>query len=179
MKIALIGYNATGKTTLGLEIARRLSIAHMSLDDVRYSLDGEESNLEEAVKRVEAFLDNNDSWVIDGNQPRLSERRKLDEADIIILFDFNRIQSLKWAIKRHRENKRKGLEKPREKVGYDYILYTLHGGRTWRQRAHWNRILTRHKDKTIVLKKPCDIDSLLNGRFSLKERDSIQSDIEP
>lgn len=164
MKIAVIGYNATGKTTLSRILSDALSIPMLILDDVRY--DGEENRpLEEALKEVDDFLLNNESWILDGNQPRLREKEKLAAADYIIFFNFSRLQSLLWAFKRQRENKRNKIKNPREKVGFDYFMYTIHGGRTWRQSAHWNRVINRHPEKVIILKKKGDIQRLLNGEL--------------
>lgn len=85
-KIALFGWPACGKSTLGEFLSGKLNINLYSLDTIRYK------NSYNNVKDDDKFLIEyekillKDSWIIDGNALDFIESR-LEQADVLIFFD--------------------------------------------------------------------------------------------
>ena len=67
LKIQIIGYSGSGKSTLAKKLGIHFDIPYLHLDNVQFYGDWEERSKEEQNKIVDEFLENNDSWVIDGN----------------------------------------------------------------------------------------------------------------
>ena len=89
MKIAVIGYSGSGKSPLPRRLGRRFKLPVLFLDQVHWLPGWKEQEPREEAFQVEAFMDDHDSWVIDGNYSRLSFQRRMEEADHIIFMNFN------------------------------------------------------------------------------------------
>ena len=70
MKIAIIGYSGSGKSTLARKLAEHYNTPVLHLDAVHHLPGWQERDTESEKAIIGAFLDKNDSWVIDGNYSR-------------------------------------------------------------------------------------------------------------
>ena len=73
MRIYIIGTSCSGKTTLARNIAEKLNITHIELDQLFWQPNWQQSDPEEFREIVEAKLISEDNWVIDGNYRRIRE----------------------------------------------------------------------------------------------------------
>ncbi len=99
MKISIIGYSASGKSTLAQDISQTYNLPLLHLDQVNLTENWQERDLDEAINIVENFM-KRDDWVIDGNYDKLKKTERLALSDIIIFLNFNRFNCLARAIKR-------------------------------------------------------------------------------
>lgn len=66
MKVAVVGYAGSGKSTFARRLGDALCIPVQHLDQVFYTSNWQERDKGEARDLAEAFLDVNDAWVVDG-----------------------------------------------------------------------------------------------------------------
>ncbi len=156
MKISIIGYSSSGKSTLARKLAEKYSIPVMHLDDVHFSDGWTERNAEEKLRDVENFLNENSSWVIDGNYTKLFYDRRTEEADMIIMLLFNRFACLSRAYRRYK--KYKGLTRPdmaegcNEKFDAEFACWILYGGRNKKARDRYKNLAEKYPDKIVIIK---------------------------
>ena len=102
MRIAVIGYSGSGKSTLAARLGAAYGVPVLHLDSVHWLPGWVERPREEEKALVRAFLDQNASWVIDGNYSTLYYEERLEKADRIVFLNFNRFICLHRAAKRAR-----------------------------------------------------------------------------
>ena len=161
MKITVIGYSGAGKSTLSGMLSQIYGCPVLYLDRVQFEPGWKERDREEARRQVQEFLDRESSWIIDGNYQAFWQKRRLEEADQILFFDFSRGRCLYQALKRYfgnigtvRESAADGCE---EKIDLEFILWILWKGRTKEKRGHYREILREYPKKCVVLKKRKDV----------------------
>ena len=160
MKIAIIGYSGSGKSTLARKLSEKYEIPVLHFDTVQFLPNWVIRPEEEKQAMTEAFLNVNDSWVIDGNYSKLSYERRMEEADVIIQLRFNRFASL-WRVTRryltYKEDTRPDMAQGcKEKLDWEFITWVLWKGRSKKSRQRYQSVLSlsgedhRHqKPKTV------------------------------
>ena len=170
MKIAILGYSASGKSTLAGCLARHYGIEALHLDRVQFLPGWQTRPSEEKKQLVAQFMATHAAWVIDGNYSNLERNRRLEEADLIIQMLFPRLSCLHRAWKRYR--KYKGTSRPdmsegcNEKLDAEFIRWILFDGRKKEIRKRYQAEQARYPQKTVVLKNQSDLNRFLN---SIKE----------
>jgi adenylate kinase family enzyme len=66
MKVILVGNAGAGKSTLAGRLAERESSARLSLDQVAFLAGSVRRPRRESIADVEAFIDEHESWIIEG-----------------------------------------------------------------------------------------------------------------
>src|SRR5574344_1420324 len=89
MKIQIIGYSGAGKSKLAKALSEKYDLPLLYLDKIKFYDDWKEHSNEEITNEIQTFLDNNDSWVIDGNYSSICPER-FSQCDIIIFLNYNR-----------------------------------------------------------------------------------------
>jgi len=85
-RINIIGNAGSGKTTLALCLAKRLSLPVIHLDQIFLKAGWAPINREEQVKRIQEIISQQDQWVIEGNYSATFKTR-FSCCDIIIYID--------------------------------------------------------------------------------------------
>lgn len=152
MKIAVLGYSGAGKSTLARMLGAHYEIPVLHLDTVQFLPDWEIRNEQEKKQLVLDFMQQ-ESWVIDGNYSSLYKNERLEQADRIMILSFNRFFCFKSALKRYFQNK--GHTRPdmadgcNEKFDFEFALWILFLGRTYRRRKGYKEIYNKYKSKTL------------------------------
>lgn len=161
MKTAVIGYSGSGKSTLSGRLSKLYGCPCLYLDRVQFEPGWKERDREEARSLVKAFMDQEVSWVIDGNYEKFWQERRLEEADQILFFNFSRARCLYQALKRYfhyrgtvRKSAADGCE---EKMDLEFILWLLRDGRTKERRQHNQDIWNRYREKCVVFHNRKDV----------------------
>ena len=166
MKISIIGYSASGKSTFAKNIGDILNIPVLHLDKVNFLPNWEERKVEESEKIVLNFIEeNNNKFVIDGNYSKFAYDLRMKISDKIIFFDFDRFTCLFQAFQRYNKYKGKVRESMSEgcceKLDWEFIKWVLFDGRTEDRINKYNRVIEQYKDKTIIVKNRKEADDLL------------------
>ena len=66
MKVILLGNAGAGKSTLARRLLQRQPAARLSLDEVAFGTGAERRPLNESIAEVQAFIEKNESWIIEG-----------------------------------------------------------------------------------------------------------------
>lgn len=162
MKIVVMGYSGSGKSTLAKKLADDYQIDVLHLDKVHHLPCWKERDLEDEKQIVKQFLDSHGSWVIDGNYFKLSYKRRLEEANLIVILLFNRFHSLYRVFKRY--YRYKGKTRPDmsegclEKMDIEFIKWILWDSRTYEKRLRYKKVKDQYPDKVIVLKNQKQIE---------------------
>lgn len=105
MKIAILGTSGSGKSTLAKQLGEQCGAPVLHLDAVHFLPGWVERTPEEEKIILSRFLDEHDSWVIDGNYTGNCYARRLEEADQILVLWFDRFVCLQRVLKRWWENR--------------------------------------------------------------------------
>lgn len=164
MKIALIGYSASGKSTLAQKLGKLYHVPVLHLDTVHHLPGWQVKDREISRKEVETFLDAHADWVIDGNYTKLAYARRLQEADEIYIVALNRFACLYRAFCRYiryRNKSRPDLaEGCNEKLDGAFIWWILWKGRTGRKKQDLQVAMEQYPEKCRLLCSQKDIDNL-------------------
>ena len=162
MKISILGYSGSGKSTLARTLGKHYGLDVLHFDAVQFLPGWTVRDTSEKQQIVKDFLDTRDSWVIDGNYSKLSYDRRLESSDVIILLLFNRISCLFRAYKRYRTYK--GTTRPdmakgcNEKFDKEFVKWILWEGRSKTARKRYKTLISRYKDKTVVIRNQRQLD---------------------
>ncbi|TCD46417.1 AAA family ATPase [Streptococcus sp. X16XC17] len=165
MKIQLIGYAGAGKSTLAKKLARYYQIPFCHLDNIQFLPNWKSQSAENFNKILDLFLNNHDSWVIDGNYSKYHFNRRLEEADCIIFMNFPAYLSFFRVLKRYlryRGHSRPDMaEGCLEKLDWEFIWRILYRGRNKKKRTIFEKICKDYSSKMVILKNQKEIDDFL------------------
>ena len=152
MKIVIIGYSGSGKSTLAKTLGAHYNIAVLHLDSVHFLSGWKVRDEKESNEIVKKFIEENESWIIDGNYHKIASYR-FELADKIIFLNYNRFFCLNSVIKIYKENIGKtrsdmaaGCE---EKLDLKFLYWVFIKGRSKTRRDRFKNILNNHKNAIV------------------------------
>lgn len=172
MKIAIIGYSGAGKSTLAVKLGAFYGAEVLHLDSVQFLPGWQERPLEEKQQMVGRFLDSHSAWVIDGNYSALHYDRRMEEADLIIMLLFGRLNCL-WRVTK-RYFKYRGKTRPdmgegcEEKLDSEFVWWVLHKGRTHPKQAKYKALCGKYIEKTVVIRNQRQMDGWMRNNLAPK-----------
>lgn len=155
-RIMIIGFSGCGKSTLARRIGRILSIEPTHIDALHWLPGWVESDREHKIKLLKPVLEM-DSWIIEGNYPRILWRERIEKSDTIIFLDYNRFLCLWRVIKRRimyngktRPDMGKGCK---EKLDIEFLRWVIYDQRKKRGKIYGeiNKIKEVYPDKKIYI----------------------------
>ena len=152
MKIVIIGYSGSGKSTLAKILGKHYNIPVLHLDSVNFLSGWNVRDEKETNEIVMKFIEENESWIIDGNYYKIAKER-FELADKIIFLNYNRFFCLKSVIKRYKEN----IGKTRsdmaigcdEKLDFEFLYWVFIKGRNKNRRERFKNIVKNHKNAIV------------------------------
>lgn len=164
MKIAILGYSGSGKSTTTKYLGELFHIPYLYMDTVYWAENWQERDREEALSMVAEFMKQKD-WIMDGNYSSLLQKERLEQADYIIYMSFSRCACLFRVLKRYFQNRNRTRESIAEgcieKIDLEFIWWVFYAGRTSKKRKKYKEIVEQYRDKTIVLKNQRQLDEFL------------------
>ncbi len=168
MKIAIVGYSGSGKSTLARRLGEKHSIPVLHFDRVQFLPSWKERDLSEKLRITNEFMENNASWVIDGNYFKLCLERRIAEADEIVLLLFSRLSCLRRAFGRYLKYKKTTrpdmAEGCNEKFDLEFMWWILHAGRVKERRAKYEHIISSSGKKAVVIKNQRQLDEYMKNK---------------
>lgn len=166
MKIAVLGFSGSGKSSLAKRLGIYYGIKTLHLDSVHWLNNWGERQEQEGREMVENFLKDNGHWVIDGNYTRYAHKERITQADLIIILLFNRFVCLSRVFKRYKKYKgtvREDMgENCKEKIDCEFVKWVLFEGRNKKRKSAFYDIARQYKDKTLIFKRQKTLDKWLN-----------------
>ena len=167
MKICVLGFSGSCKSTLARFLGERLNLPVLHLDCVFWYGDWQSRTREEQEIKVNEFIAANpESWVIDGNYLKIF-RERAELCDEIYFLNFNRFFCYSQALTRYK--KYKGEARPdlpcREKFDFEFKKWLLFDGRTKKRRNELKNFVFDAKGAVFEFKKQKDLEKFLKSRF--------------
>ena len=164
MKIAIIGYSGSEKSTLAKKLSKFYNCPLLYLDTVQFESGWKVRDINKGCLIVEEFM-KNDSWVIDGNYNKFLQKKRLDLADKIIFMNFPRRICFPQAYKRYVKYKNKTRKSMAigcvEKFDFEFIKWILFTGRSKSIRNHYKEICKNYKNKIVICNCQNDVDKFI------------------
>ena len=163
--VVITGPNGGGKSTLARKLGETYGVPVLHLDRVQWLPNWTERDDAEKRQIVKAFLDENESWIIDGNYSSLYQQRRLEEADLILLLLFPRLSCLYRVSKRKRQYR--GQTRPdmgegcQEKLDAAFLRWVLWEGRSRKIRQNYANIQKQYPEKTIMIRNQRELDGYI------------------
>ena len=152
MKIVIIGYSGSGKSTLAKTLGEHYNIKVLHLDSVNFLSGWKVRGQAESNEIVKKFIEENESWIIDGNYHKIAIER-FELADEIIFLNYNRLFCLNSVIKRYKDNIGKtrsdmaiGCE---EKLDFEFLYWVFIKGRSKTRRDRFYNIVKNHQNALV------------------------------
>lgn len=162
MKIAVIGYSGSGKSTISKILADKYSLPLLYLDCVHFLPHWNKRDKEEEKEIVNKFIKENNNWVIDGDYFDIYFDERLNQADKILLLSFNRLSCLYRAYKRSVEYKNKQRESMspqcEEVIDFAFVKHIIIDRKN--DTKVYEEVINKYKSKVIIVKNQKELDEL-------------------
>ncbi len=154
MKILVIGYSSSGKSTFTKRVGQVYNLPVLHIDKIFFSPNWVERDKVQVEKEIRSFM-KNDAWIIDGLYRNYAKER-FELSDQIFIFDFNRFKCLYGAIVRrvkfHNQIRDSIADGCKERLNFSFIWWILFGGRKKESKELLKNIKNMYKNKVIVFK---------------------------
>ena len=165
MKIAVIGFSGSGKSTVARRLGELTGAEVLHLDTVQFLPDWKIRPLEEKEAMVQVFLDTHSAWIVEGNYTKLSYERRLEEADQIWILLFDRITRFSRIVRRYRKYRGKSREDMAEgcteKLDRDFAGWVLWRGCTPERKRNMHDVVRRYPAKSHLFTNQHQVDTAL------------------
>ena len=165
MKIMIFGYPGSGKSTAAKIIGEKLNYPILNTDKILFNKNWIKKDINETNKLMKDFIDNNESWIIEGNATNNLFEERASLADIIIFTNLPRLvcyrqakSRAKYFMDKEREDRPKDCK---EKFTLSFRWWILFTSRIGKNRKKYNQILKKYKNKVINIKSRSELDIFL------------------
>ena len=173
MKIAVIGYTGSGKSSLAIRLAELYNCPLMHLDKVHFNADWQRRDRQQAYAEIDRFCDLPD-WVIEGNYFSLGMDRRFAEADRILFLNCNRFRCLVQALARayrFRGKQRDDLaDGCHDRITPSFLAWILFNGRSGKWLEKYRSIERQYPEKFVPLHTRAEIDAYVEALRKEKEQ---------
>ena len=167
MKIAIIGYSGSGKSTTAAALSEKLNIPVLHLDTIHFLPGWVERKRQDELALLDEFLTAHDSWIIDGNYSKLYYEKRMAEADKIIFLDFPRLVCLHRAFRRYLQNRGSTRSSMAvgcpEKFDLEFIIWILCKGRSKEAKSRYVNLSAKYPDKFIRICSQARLSAFLES----------------
>ncbi len=174
MKICVIGYSGSGKSSFATKLGELYKIEPTHMDKYHYESHWIERDKDIRNDMLKKVLDL-DEWILDGNYSKVITER-FDQADQIFIFNFNRMKCLYGAfirrVKYRNKARRSMTEGNPEKLDLEFIKWILYKSRTKHRRDYYKELKNKYSNKVVVFKTRKQVNQYLSsiGIYDFKEK---------
>lgn len=152
MKILVIGYSGSGKSTFAKRLAAHYRIPKLHIDKIFFGPNWKDRDKKVVESEIREFM-KQDDWIIDGTYRKLATER-YQQCDQLFIFNFNRFKCLYGAIYRrikyHNQNRDTIAVGCKERLNFSFFWWILFSGRKKDSRMLMKRNMVEYKDKVVV-----------------------------
>lgn len=164
MKIQIVGYAASGKSTFAQKLQKHYDLPLLHIDTIAFGPGWTEVERPLVEEGIRGFIATHENWIIDGLYRRLATER-FDDCDQLFIFDFNRFRCLFAAIERriryHNKERESIASGCKERLDPSFVMWILYHGRKKNSRELLKSFKQRYKDKVVVFKNRQQVDRYL------------------
>lgn len=154
MKISVIGYSASGKSTFSKKLAQHYNIPTLHIDTIYFKASMEIQDKLDTEFKIRHFMTQSD-WIVDGTYRFLVPER-YDVCDQLFIFDFNRFKSFFGLLRRYMKHRNKQRDTMAlgnlERLDPSFIKWILWDGRKKNSKELFKQIALKHKHKVVIFK---------------------------
>jgi adenylate kinase family enzyme len=154
MKVMVIGYSGSGKSTFAKRFSSLYDLPILHLDRVFFGPNWVERDKTVVETEIRSFM-KQDHWMIDGHYRHLAKER-FQESTHIFIFDFNRFKCLYGAIirriKHHNKSRDSIADGCKERLNLSFIWWILYTGRKKDTKVLLKGYQKTYSEKVIVFK---------------------------
>lgn len=165
MKIAVVGYSASGKSTFSKKLSAHYNIPVLHIDTIYFN---ENMTINDRTVTEGRIFDmmKKDHWIIDGTYRYLAQNR-LEQADHIFLFNFGRWTCFFGLIRRYFKYRKKqrdtmALGNP-ERIDLSFVKWILWDGRKKDTKQLFKYYIQTYQQKITIFKKRNDVKKYLQS----------------
>ncbi len=165
MKIAVVGYSASGKSTFSKKLSAHYNIPVLHIDTIYFN---ENMTINDRTVTEGRIFDmmKKDHWIIDGTYRYLAQNR-LEQADHIFLFNFGRWTCFFGLIRRYFKYRKKqrdtmALGNP-ERIDLSFVKWILWDGRKKDTKQLYKYYIETYQQKITIFKKRNDVKKYLQS----------------
>ena len=163
-RVLVIGSSGAGKSTLSRDLAARLGLPVLHLDEMYWRPGWQPTPKEEWAHTLEAALAR-DAWIMDGNYASTLDMR-ISAADAIVFLDLPRVVCL-WRILRRRLHFRSRARPDMapgcpERLTMEFIAWVWNYPRRQRPKVLRRLAAVAADKRVIVLRSPGAVNRFLN-----------------
>jgi adenylate kinase family enzyme len=165
MKILVVGYSSSGKSTFSKRLSKHYGIDVLHIDTIFFGPNWIKRDPKEVEQEIYDFMYKKE-WIIDGQYRHLATER-YEQCDQLFLFDFNRFKCLYGAIKRrikyHNQNRDSIAKGCKERLNLSFLWWILFSGRKKDSKALMKLYKQKYKHKAIVFKNRRQVNKYLKS----------------
>lgn len=165
MKISVIGYSASGKSTFSERLSSYFNIPVLHIDTIYFQQGMVINDKKDTEENIRQFMKQS-SWIIDGTYRYLATER-YELAEQLFIFKFNRFKALYGMFRRYlkyRGKQRASMADGNpEKLDWGFIKWILHDGRKKDSRKLLKHLEEKYKYKVIVFTKRKQVNKYLKS----------------
>ena len=165
MKIVVVGYSASGKSTFSKKLSAHYNIPVLHIDTIYFN---ENMTINDRTVTEGRIFDmmKKDHWIIDGTYRYLAQNR-LEQADHIFLFNFGRWTCFFGLIRRYFKYRKKqrdtmALGNP-ERIDLSFVKWILWDGRKKDTKQLYKYYIETYQQKITIFKKRNDVKKYLQS----------------
>lgn len=165
MKIQVVGYSSSGKSTFSKRLSKHYHIDVLHIDKIFFGPNWEQRNKKKIEDEIHEFM-KKDQWIIDGQYRKIATDR-YEVSDKLFLFDFNRFKCLYGAILRrikyHNKSRDSIADGCKERLNLSFIWWILFSGRKKDSKALMKLYKEKYKHKVVIFKNRRQVDKYLKS----------------
>ncbi len=165
MKIAVIGYSASGKSTFSKKLSAHYNIPVLHIDTIYFDENMTINDRKVTEGRIFDMM-KKDHWIIDGTYRYLAQNR-LEQADHIFLFNFGRWTCFFGLLSRYFKYRKQqrdtmALGNP-ERIDPSFVKWILWDGRKKDTKQLFKYYTETYQQKITIFKKRNDVKKYLQS----------------
>jgi len=165
MRILVIGYSSSGKSTFAKRLAKIYQIPILHIDKIAFAPNWTERPSDVVAQEIKSFMAKK-AWIIDGQYRKLVPER-FDHSDQIFIFNYNRFKCLYGAIVRrikyHNQNRDSIADGCRERLNLSFVWWILFSGRKKDSKDLIKSYIETYPQKVKVFKSRRQTDHYLRS----------------
>lgn len=165
MKISILGYSGSGKSTFAKKLSDNFLIEVTYLDKLHFNPNWEIVDKDLFESRIQEVL-RLDKWIIEGNYSKFGTNR-ITDSNLIFIFNFNRFRCLynlvKRRIKYHNKVRESAADGCIEKIDLAFLKFVMITARNKGRRNYYKALKNNQLNNVIIFKNHRQVNKYIKS----------------